>query len=441
MKQDDESNCCGGGEPVLVPGMSRRTLLRATALGAGALTVGAGALLPAAAYAAPAIYNPFAAYPITDTWEGHLARGSRGGIDFGMPVGTPLPACGAGTVTNTPYNGAGGHTVTIAHADGYRSQYLHLSQFNLANGTYVGAGTIVGLSGGAAGAPGSGSSTGPHVHWHMIDPNGNYISPLVYIAQNPGGGARQVYEAASNNGWRALPVSGPSGAVTGAAAAVITVGGTKIIYTLNGGRILEAGSGAGWNNLWTGIQGAQGTALAALNVADVKYIYSVVGGYVHEAHSANGWRNLNTGIAGVSSASIATITLSGVKYIYSIVGGVVHEAHSANGWRNLSTGIPASAVAAITVGTTKIIYTVVGGRVYEAASNAGWQNLWTGITGVSDGSLAAINNGGVKNIYTTAGGYVHEAASNNGWRNLNSGVRGTSAAALALGGVKHIYSL
>ena len=99
-----------------------------------------GLLIPEAAHAAPAIYNPFSAYPITDTWEGHLRRGSLGGIDFGMGVGTALPACGAGTIQNIPYNGTGGHTVTIQHADGYRSQYLHLSQFLLANGASVGAG-------------------------------------------------------------------------------------------------------------------------------------------------------------------------------------------------------------------------------------------------------------------------------------------------------------
>ncbi|NBE79996.1 peptidoglycan DD-metalloendopeptidase family protein [Micromonospora rubida] len=168
-------------------GIARRSLIR----GAAALTglSAGGMLLPGRAYAGPAIHNPFAGYPITNGWQDHLNRGSRGGIDFGMRVGTPLPACGAGTVTNTPFNGGGGHTVTISHSEGYRSQYLHLSQFALANGTYVSAGAIVGLSGGAAGAPGSGSSTGPHLHWHMINPAGAYLNPLVYIAQNPPAGA------------------------------------------------------------------------------------------------------------------------------------------------------------------------------------------------------------------------------------------------------------
>lgn len=439
MRRGDEPTCCGdGGDSA--PGLSRRAMLRAAALGAGAMTVG-GVLIPGTAHAAPAIHNPFGGYRITDTWEGHLARGSLGGIDFGMGVGTPLPACGAGTVQNTPFNGTGGHTVTIYHADGYRSQYLHLSQFLVANGAYVNAGDIVGLSGGAAGAPGSGSSTGPHLHWHMINPAGIRISPLVYIAQNPSGDQpRQVYEAASNNAWRALPVSGSAGAVTGTAMAAITLDSTKILYTLNGGRVYEAASNAGWQNLWTGIHGAQGTALAALNLGGVKLIYTVVGGYVHEAASNNAWRNLNSGIGGVGNSSISVIQVAGVKYVYTVVGGYVHEAASNNGWRNLNTGIPASTVAAMTLGTTKIIYSLQGGRVYEAASNAGWQNLWTGVVGAQGSSLAALDLGGVKHIYTVVDGYVHEAASDNAWRNLNSAVRGTRAAVLAQGGVKLIYA-
>ncbi|NBE83239.1 M23 family metallopeptidase [Micromonospora rubida] len=180
--------CCGGGGEQSPAGLSRRTLLRGTALTTGALAVGGVFGLPGIAHAAPSIYNPFAGYPITGSWQEHLNSGSLGGIDFGMGVGTSLPACGAGTIQNIPNNGTGGHTVTIHHADGYRSQYMHLSQFLLANGAGVGAGAIVGRSGGAVGAPGSGSSTGPHLHWHMINPSGVRINPLTYVGQNPGGG-------------------------------------------------------------------------------------------------------------------------------------------------------------------------------------------------------------------------------------------------------------
>ncbi|MFI0795812.1 hypothetical protein ACH4OY_24480 [Micromonospora rubida] len=47
------------------------------------------------------------------------------------------------------------------------------------------SGAIVGRSGGAAGAPGSGSSTGPHLHWHMIDPAGRRTNPLAYVNPSP----------------------------------------------------------------------------------------------------------------------------------------------------------------------------------------------------------------------------------------------------------------
>ncbi|MEV5765090.1 hypothetical protein AB0L34_11020 [Micromonospora sp. NPDC052213] len=56
----------------------------------------------------PGFYNPFGGYPITGTWQEHLNRGSLGGIDYGMPVGTRLPAAGGGVVTNDPNNGTGG---------------------------------------------------------------------------------------------------------------------------------------------------------------------------------------------------------------------------------------------------------------------------------------------------------------------------------------------
>lgn len=169
------------------PGIDRRTLLRGTALAAA--VVAGGALLTARPGTARAddFYNPFSGYPITGSWQDHLDDGSLGGIDFGMGVGTELPASGSGTVTNNPDNGTGGYTVTITHPNGYKTQYLHLSQFLLADGAAVGAGTVVGLSGGEPGAPGSGSSTGPHLHWHMIDPGGTRINPLEFLGGDPGG--------------------------------------------------------------------------------------------------------------------------------------------------------------------------------------------------------------------------------------------------------------
>jgi len=270
-----------------------------------------------------------------------------------------------------------------------------------------------------------------------INIDGDYLDVQVGASAAP----RQVYEAASNNAWHALPVSGPSGTVTGSAAAAITLNGTKLLYTVNNGNVYEAASNDGWQNLWTGISGASDSALAAINLNGVKIIYTVINGTVYEAASNNGWRNLSTGITGVSGSALSVIVVDGVKYIYTIAGGVIHEASSANSWINLSTGIPATDLAAINLNGVKIIYSTQGGSVYEAASNAGWQDLWTGISGVSNTALAAIDLGGVKYIYTVAGGTIHEANSDNAWRNLDSGVGGSSVAAIPLDGYKVLYTL
>ncbi|MFV2115691.1 hypothetical protein ACFHW0_25610 [Micromonospora sp. LOL_025] len=51
--------------------------------------------------------------------------------------------------------------------------------------------------------------------------------------------------------------------------AAIAVGTTKIVYTLNGGRIFAAASNAGWRNLNSG---ARGSTAAVLVVGNNRYI-------------------------------------------------------------------------------------------------------------------------------------------------------------------------
>ncbi|MFI6822803.1 M23 family metallopeptidase [Micromonospora sp. NPDC050187] len=393
-------------------------------------------------------------YDIDMTWNG------------GASSGRPILASASGTVVFSGWGNGGGWYVVIDHGGGWRTSYMHMIETPpVRAGQWVATGQQIGRVGS------TGNSTGPHLHYEQLRdgvrseawfngvPSGItsdgsphtgplYVSgpvsaPRSVVSNNCGSAARQVWEAASNAGWRALPVSGAAGPVVGSATAAIELNGVKIVYTVQDGRVYEAASNTGWRNLWTGISGVSNSALAAIAVNGVKYVYTVVGGVVHEASSANGWRNLNSGISGVSGSALAAISVSGVKYVYTVVGGVVHEASSANGWRNLNSGISGvsgSALAAINVNGVKHVYTVIGGWVHEAASNTGWRNLNSGISGVSGSALAAINVNGVKHVYTVAGGVVHEAASDNGWRNLNSGVRGSTVSALTLGGVKLLYT-
>lgn len=115
-------------------------------------------------------------FPVTSTDAQHKARKSLGGTDYGMPVGTPIVTPFGGSVNNIAGSGSGGYMVTVTRTDGYRIEFLHMSKFAKSSGDVVGAGTVVGYSGGAKGAVGAGSSTGPHLHVHVITPQGNRIT-------------------------------------------------------------------------------------------------------------------------------------------------------------------------------------------------------------------------------------------------------------------------
>ena len=103
-------------------------------------------------------------YRITCDWNCHLARGSAGGTDYAMAVGTPIYASFDGELTNRPpvQYPASGNVAILTRADGIAFYHLHLSKF--VNPGPVKQGNIIGYSGGAVGAPGSGQSTGPQLH-------------------------------------------------------------------------------------------------------------------------------------------------------------------------------------------------------------------------------------------------------------------------------------
>jgi hypothetical protein len=66
--------------------------------------------------------------------------------------------------------------VEITGDDGIITRYGHLSGMTVQQGAKIRAGQVIGQSGGLANAPGSGNSTGPHLHFevrqgdHTIDP-------------------------------------------------------------------------------------------------------------------------------------------------------------------------------------------------------------------------------------------------------------------------------
>jgi murein DD-endopeptidase MepM/ murein hydrolase activator NlpD len=92
---------------------------------------------------------------------------THAGLDIATPVGSNVSAAAAGTVIEVGQLPGYGNVVIIDHGRGTTTRYAHLSKFLVSKGQQVGQGDLIALSGGAKGAPGSGDSTGPHLHFEV----------------------------------------------------------------------------------------------------------------------------------------------------------------------------------------------------------------------------------------------------------------------------------
>jgi murein DD-endopeptidase MepM/ murein hydrolase activator NlpD len=97
---------------------------------------------------------------------GHKTQSLHGynGVDYGMPVGSPLYAAAAGTVIiakNSGYNGGYGDYVVIQHPNGTQTVYGHMSSVSVSPGQTLVQGQLIGYSGN------TGKSTGPHLHFEI----------------------------------------------------------------------------------------------------------------------------------------------------------------------------------------------------------------------------------------------------------------------------------
>jgi murein DD-endopeptidase MepM/ murein hydrolase activator NlpD len=95
------------------------------------------------------------------------------GIDFAVPVGTPVMAAGAGTVESAGWSNGYGNFMLIDHGNSYATGYGHLSRFapGVHKGSHVHQGEVVAYSGN------TGLTTGPHLHYE-IRINKVQVNPL-----------------------------------------------------------------------------------------------------------------------------------------------------------------------------------------------------------------------------------------------------------------------
>ena len=84
------------------------------------------------------------------------------GIDFGVPVGTPVLAAGDGVVEQARWEGGYGRFLKLRHAGGWETAYGHLSRWAARPGQHVRQGQVIAYSGS------TGESTGPHVHFEVL---------------------------------------------------------------------------------------------------------------------------------------------------------------------------------------------------------------------------------------------------------------------------------
>ncbi len=112
------------------------------------------------------IYRKFgyAKHPLLKTVFFHV------GLDYRGAVGEPVSAAESGTVEVAGREGGYGNYVRIDHGNGLKTTYAHLMNFNVKPGQCVSKGEVIASLGN------SGMTTGPHLHFEVIQ-DGKFADP------------------------------------------------------------------------------------------------------------------------------------------------------------------------------------------------------------------------------------------------------------------------
>jgi murein DD-endopeptidase MepM/ murein hydrolase activator NlpD len=136
------------------------------------------------------------AYPLGKKGVKTSGYGKRGGgqhrgVDIGIPVGTDVISIADGTVVRSDIADRTGYGnfICIEHQNIFNKKkyscYAHLSDRLKEVGDQVKKGDVIGKSGGAKGALGSGMSTGPHLHFELRNTlRGDWENPESLILQS-----------------------------------------------------------------------------------------------------------------------------------------------------------------------------------------------------------------------------------------------------------------
>lgn len=104
-------------------------------------------------------------HPVLREVRAHL------GVDYRAPAGAPVIAVADGVVVSAGVSGGAGRMVHLRHANGFETEYLHLSAIAVRAGGRVRQGELVGRVGS------SGLATGAHLDYRLKK-NGAFINPI-----------------------------------------------------------------------------------------------------------------------------------------------------------------------------------------------------------------------------------------------------------------------
>lgn len=104
-------------------------------------------------------------HPILRQVRAHL------GVDYRAPAGAPVVAVADGVVVSAGANGGAGRMVHLRHANGFETEYLHLSAISVRAGARVRQGELIGRVGS------SGLATAAHLDYRLKR-NGAFVNPI-----------------------------------------------------------------------------------------------------------------------------------------------------------------------------------------------------------------------------------------------------------------------
>jgi murein DD-endopeptidase MepM/ murein hydrolase activator NlpD len=141
-------------------------------------------------------------HPVLREVRAHL------GVDYRAPAGAPVVAVADGVVVSAGMSGGAGRMVHLRHANGFETEYLHLSAIAVRAGTRVRQGELIGRVGS------SGLATGPHLDYRLKK-NGVFINPVTaHRAMPPAdpipAAEMPAFEAARDRAMAALVAPAPA---------------------------------------------------------------------------------------------------------------------------------------------------------------------------------------------------------------------------------------